>query len=164
MKFLTNTDCNEWCKSHNVLIGLDKLPEINANDSEIIEFSYPNYTQFIFLAHLLSSHSLKDNESLLWVTQTDIWKSSENLHLYYKLRQSYSDQTLISGNPGHLFFKNETEDLKSFLHLSLLFGWDCYLLSAKDLLRIFCSHDEFIKLSTTDSELIKSVNKSFSNK
>ena len=31
------------------------------------------------------------DECLLWVSESDVWRSSENLHLYYRLRQSYGD-------------------------------------------------------------------------
>lgn len=164
MKFLTDIECKDWCKKHSISLSSEEVPEINKNGFQTVEISYPIYTQFFYLSSLLSSNSLCGSESLLWITQTEIWKSGENLHLYYKLRQSYSDATLIKDKPGHVFLKHELEDLKSFIYLSLLFGWDCYLLSNQDFLRVFCSHDEYIKLSTSNSELIQLINKIFANK
>ena len=164
MKFLTDIECKDWCKNHSISISSEEVPEINKDGFQTVEISYPIYTQFFYLSSLLSSNSLCDSESLLWITQIEIWKSGENLHLYYKLRQSYSDATLIKDKPGHLFLKHELEDLKSFLYLSLLFGWDCYLISSNDLLRVFFSHDEFIQLSSKDSELIKNINNYFTKK
>lgn len=56
------------------------------------------------------------------------WGSQTNYHLYYKLRQSYSNFDHLSAAPGHLFLGHEANDLITFLQLALLFGWDFHLL------------------------------------
>ena len=161
MKYLTEIECYDWCKNHNINIDSDRKPVIKIEGLDIIGFTYPIFTQFVYLSSILSTNALKDEECLLWITQTSIWKSSENFHLYYKLRESYSDSTKIEEKPGHLFSLHESDDLKSFLYLNLLFGWDCYLLSAKDSIKAFCSHDEWIELLTTDTLLIQILNERF---
>src|SRR6185312_3333914 len=54
---------------------------------------------------------------LLGVTEWGIWRSSENWHLYYRLRQSYGSQSLIENEPAHLFFDFEKADLVSFIQI-----------------------------------------------
>jgi hypothetical protein len=81
---------------------------------------------------------------LLWITEWGIWNSSENGHLYYKLRQSYGDNRLLWEAPGHLFLGYESEDLTSFLQLSMLNGWGGYVLAEANYVNVFFSHDEYI--------------------
>lgn len=82
--------------------------------------------------------------ALLWMTEWGIWGSSENWHLYYKLRHAYKDQGLLDEAPGHLFLEHETEDLASFLQIAMLNGWGGYILTGADYVNAFFSHDEYI--------------------
>jgi hypothetical protein len=82
--------------------------------------------------------------TLLWVTEWGIWPSSENWHLYYKLRQTYGDQRLLHELPGHLFLEHEEEDLASFLQIAMLNGWGGYVLTHANNVNAFFSHDEYI--------------------
>lgn len=82
--------------------------------------------------------------SLLWITEWSIWPSSENWHLYYKLRHSYGDLRLLPEAPGHLFLGHESEDLSSFLQIAMLNGWGGYILTQADHVNAFFSHDEYI--------------------
>jgi hypothetical protein len=85
------------------------------------------------------------DDVLLWMTEWGIWSNSENLHLYYRLRQSYQDFRLLHDAPGHLFLKHETADLISFLHLAMLNGWGGYLISFSGRERVFFSHDAYMQ-------------------
>jgi uncharacterized protein (DUF433 family) len=82
--------------------------------------------------------------ALLWVTEWGVWPSSENWHLYYKLRQTYSDHRLLQETPGHLFLEHEAEDLASFLQIAMLNGWGGHLLTHSNYVNAFFSHDEYI--------------------
>ena len=62
--------------------------------------------------------------TLLWITEWSIWPSSENLHLYYRLRHTYGDHRLLHEAPGHLFLEYESEDLATFLQVAMLNGWE----------------------------------------
>ena len=95
--------------------------------------------------------------TLLWITETGIWPSSENWHLYYRLRQSYSDHVLLHEAPGHLFLEHETEDLASFLQIAMLNGWGGYVLTEADYVNAFFSHDEYIDFFADTNELLADV-------
>ena len=75
--------------------------------------------------------------ALVWITEWGIWGSSENWHLYYKLRRSYGDLRLLHEAPGHLFLGHESEDLTSFLQIAMLNGWGGYILTQADYLNAF---------------------------
>jgi len=63
---------------------------------------------------------------LLWPVNYQ-GNSAANYHLYYKLRQAYSDYRQLSQAPGHLFLEHEENDLLTFMQLAFLFGWDFHL-------------------------------------
>lgn len=88
---------------------------------------------------------------LLWVTDWEIWRSSENLHLYYRLRQSYGDYRLLDEAPAHLFLDYEAADLVSFLEVGIICGWDIHLIPFVGYARAFVSHDEFAEFAADDA-------------
>ncbi len=94
---------------------------------------------------------------LLWITEHSIWSASENLHLYYRLRQGYKDQQLLHDKPGHLFQGYETAELATFLQIALLNGWGGYVLSHANEMNLFFSHDGFIDFFSSRTELLSSL-------
>jgi hypothetical protein len=88
--------------------------------------------------------------SLLWITEHNVWQSSENLHLYYKLRQSYNEYRALGDAPGHHFMHFEEADLATFIDLVIQFRWSGFLFgSAKIYMTI--SHDEWILLESEEA-------------
>jgi hypothetical protein len=73
--------------------------------------------------------------------------SSENWHLYYKLRQSYGYPRLLHEAPGHLFLGHESEDLTSFLQIAMLNGWGGYILTQADYLAEISIHGQPVVIS-----------------
>ena len=94
---------------------------------------------------------------LLWITEWGIWQSSENLHLYYKIRQAYGDHRLLNEAPGHLFLAHETEDLASFLQIAMLNGWGGYVLTVAGYVDAFFSHDEYIDFFAKEVSFLEEV-------
>ena len=110
----------------------------------------PSVSSIVLARHLVSwLEPFQSN--LLWVTEYGIWPSSENNHLYYRLRQSYGDFRELHEAPGHEFNGEESADLTSFIDLTIQFGWGAHLLSSPTAAYIFISHDEWI-LVQSDSE------------
>lgn len=93
-----------------------------------------------------------------------MWPSSENWHLYYKLRQGYGDHRLLHEAPGHLFLPHEREDLASFIQLAMLNGWDAYILPELDYVTAFLSHDEFIDFYAKKEESLAEVREVWTGK
>ena len=79
--------------------------------------------------------------ALFWVTEYGIWPSSENMHLYYRLRSSYGNSTELRTEPGHLALAYEQSDLVSFLDLAIQFGWGGHVIPSGSLAYVFISHD-----------------------
>jgi hypothetical protein len=114
-----------------------------------------------YLAHAVATSITYRQPVLLWITASGLWPSSENWHLYYKLRESYGDRLLLDEAPGHLFLEHEAEDLASFLQLAMLSGWDGYVLTHADYVNAFFSHDEYIDFFAKLDDNLGCVRKEF---
>ena len=149
MRFYTQQQCEAWLTSRR-----RKKPDaVRKAKRERMDYP-PTPGRIRFLSHWIATSLPYEMPSLLWITEWGIWPSSENWHLYYKLRQSYGDIQLLDEAPGHLFLKHESEDLASFLQLAMQNGWGGYLLTEADYVNVFFSHDEYFDFfATVDSNL-----------
>jgi hypothetical protein len=144
MFFKTSAECIKWAKG----IGLeltDKGEPVDRTspDSIRVHFHQPRPATVAIAKHLVTW--LGDFSScLLWVTEFGIWPSSENLHLYYRLRTSYGDFSELKESPGHHFLSFEQADLVSFVDLVMQFGWGGHLLCAGSRSYAWISHDEWL--------------------
>lgn len=117
------------------------------------------WSQLHWFAGFLASHLEPFEECLLWVTESGVWPSSENLHLFYRLRESYGEHRPLADAPGHLFLQHEKADLTTFVAMALLSGWDFYLLPTPIYAAAFVSHDEFADLYASDQETANQAQK-----
>jgi hypothetical protein len=152
MRFYTPPECEEWTTGHK-----RSKPDI-ANAKPSLRLKYPSSPHRLYgWAQWIASCLTYQNPCLLWITEWGIWSSSENLHLYYRLRQSYDDVRLMNEAPGHLFLGHETADLASFLQIAMLNGWGGYILPEAAYVNAFFSHDEFIEFYSDNSSLIDEI-------
>jgi hypothetical protein len=127
---------------------------------ETVGFPYPKEAHGVFVtAHWFAHSFMFRNSVLLWITEWGIWPTSENWHLYYKLRQAAGDFRLLQEAPGHLFLEHETEDLASFTQTAMLNGWGGYILTQADYVNAFFSHDEYIDFFARFPENLEEVRK-----
>lgn len=124
-------------------------------------FSEMNWSRLNWFAGFLASHVEPFEECLLWVTQWGVWPSSENFHLFYRMRESYGERRPLADAPGHLFLKHEKAELTTFATLAILNGWDFYLLPMPIYAAVFLSHDEFVDLYAHDQDTADQVQKLF---
>jgi hypothetical protein len=93
--------------------------------------------------------------SFLWVENHFIWPSSENLHLYYRVRASYNENRLIEEAPGHYLMDHEKDDLITFLHIGIMFGWEMFLGIPNHGNSMKISHDEYVEIASEDYNYIE---------
>ena len=151
LRFYTKEECEEWLRGRERMKP-DAVPKI-----QVERIAYPAEPHRIFgMAHWIASSLTFRMPTLLWITEWSVWPSSENWHLYYKLRHSYEDLQLLHEAPGHLFLEHESEDLASFLQIAMLNGWGGYILTQADYVNAFFSHDEYIDFfAKLDSNLLE---------
>jgi hypothetical protein len=154
MRFYTVEECDEWLRGRNRQKP-DQIPAISRE-----RFKYPpEGHRYFYLAHRIATSLACRRLTLLWITEWGIWPSSENSHLYYKLRQMYGDPRLLQEAPGHLFLEHEAEDLATFLQIAMLNGWGGYILVHAGDVNAFFSHDEYIEFFAENSDNFDEVRK-----
>jgi hypothetical protein len=149
VRTLETSEAIEWCKFHSIHLDDQQRPDTAARDLQRRRFEIPSRaSQHAWFCNFIEN-SLRPwrGRCLFWVTAWGIWESSENWHLYYRLRESYGDRKLIEEAPAHLFLSYESSDLISFLQIALSMGWDFYVLTEADYSRVFVSHDEWIEFT-----------------
>jgi hypothetical protein len=157
MRFYTIAECEQWLRSRS----RDKPGSYKSRPE--LRLAIPSTpARVCYWARRIASLVAHRQQCLLWITEWGVWPSSENIHLYSRLRQSYQDTKQLQESPGHLFEDNETEDLTSFLHLSILNGWGGYLLANANEVNAFFSHDGFIEFFSEDRSLIDDIRKTLS--
>jgi len=154
LRFYTADECEAWLK------GRERVKP-DADDKFLrLRLNYPREPHRIYyMAYWIASQLTHRLPVLLWMTEWGIWGSSENWHMYYRLRQSYGDYRLIYEAPGHLFLEYEAEDLVSFLQLSMLNGWGGYVLTGANYENVFFSHDEFIDFFSENKGTLDEIEK-----
>lgn len=156
LRFYTQEECEGWL-SDLKRRKPDLMPGVHT-----ARIRYPSEPHRIFfIAHWIASALTYRKPTLLYVTEWGIWPSSENWHLYYRLRETYGDTRLLHEAPGHLFLEHEPEDLASFLQIAILNGWGGYVLTEADYANVFFSHDEYIDFFATNSENLADVKEEF---
>ena len=150
MLFLTTQECKERAiakgfapdpTGKQFIRPHSKLNAIRISTEQVNHKSYA-------LARTLVKWLDQSSGALLWITEYGIWPSSENLHLYNRLRKSYGDSSKLDVTPGHFFGSGEEDDLISFLELSLRFGWGGYLFGASTNNYFILSHDGWVAFET----------------
>jgi hypothetical protein len=159
LRFYTQEECGKWLAERKRQ-NPDLTPGIHV---ERVDYP-PEPHRIFYVAHWMAAALAYRRPVLLHITEWGIWSSNENWHLYYKLRQSYGDKRLLQETPGHLFLEHETEDLASFLQLSMLNGWGGYFLTDANYVNAFFSHDEFIDFFAERDDNLADVRKEFGTK
>jgi hypothetical protein len=151
MRFYTETECEGWCQQLEVPLDDERRPLREPIRGHRLRCEFPsNFSQSFWLSRCVESALQPRNDCLLWVTNFGTWPSSENYHLYYRLRQSYGDFRLLGEAPGHLCLGYEQPDVISLIQICLLFGWDAHLIPTVGYAQAFISHDEWIAIGFDD--------------
>jgi hypothetical protein len=77
--------------------------------------------------------------------------------LFSRFRQAFGEYRPLIEAPGHLVTPDEIEDGFSILTVSVLFAWDCHVLTASGRDVVFVSHDEHGWFGSRDVSVVASV-------
>jgi hypothetical protein len=153
MRLYSKEECEDWLKGRERQLP-DKVGAV------VHRLGYPTEPHRVFgIAHWIASNLCYREPALLWISEWGIWPSTENWHLYYRLRQSYGDHRLLHEAPGHLFMNYELEDLATMLEVAMLNGWGGYVLTQANYVNVFFSHDEYVDFLAKDEVLLAEVRK-----
>ena len=150
MRCYTQDECDRWLRDQE----REKPDKPTGSSRERI---VPGKNELRFLTQWIATDLTYRRPVLLWITEWGIWPSSENWHLFYRLRQAYGESRLLHEAPGHLFLNSEYEDLATFLQIAILNGWGGYVLTEADYVNVFFSHDEYIDFIAKEEPNLASV-------
>lgn len=152
MKTLTIVESAQWCTTGGIELDALGKPRHPGKGLHCFRSEIPtSVNRLTWFCRFVEAKLQPRARCLLWIANWGVWESSENWHLYYRLRQSYGDFRLLEEAPGHLFLGHEANDLVSFLQIGLTSGWDMHLLPSDGYGRAFVSHDGWIELALVDA-------------
>jgi hypothetical protein len=147
MRTLIPGELKDWCNGRDIELDDQAMP-VRPDKSLAVRCDIPkDIAQLTWFCRFIERSLQPREHCLLWVTTWGVWPSSENWHLYYRLRQSHADHRLIHEAPGHLFLQFEEADLVSFIQVGLIAGWDMHVIPPIGYGRVFCSHDEWVEFT-----------------
>src|SRR5205823_4299800 len=154
----------DWATRRGYTVTTPRVSAARSATHFIIKF--PEQPKLLTFCRLISQTLSPRAECLLWILESGIWPSSENWHLYYRLRNSYAEHRLLHEAPGHLFLDFEDSDFVTYLQLAVAHGWDVEILpnltyGAPATSRVFVSHDEFVVIRHDDSNVLQSSRATF---
>jgi len=146
MRICTPEECAQWSEK---LVALDerRKPTRDLGKPHRLRCKFPSsFSQMLWFSRCIEASLQPRASCLVWVTDCDIFPSNENLHLFYRLRQTYSDSRLLHEAPGHLCLNYESTEVVTLIHLGILFGWDLHLIPTSGYARAFVCHDEWVEI------------------
>lgn len=126
MRFLTDDESRAWADVRGYDVSVPSSAAARAFPHITVPF--PSQHSYVAFSRAISGCIDPRSSCLLWVVQHGVWPSSENWHLYYRIRHSYADQRLLHEAPGHLFLDYEGSDFVTYLQLVITNGWDAEIL------------------------------------
>lgn len=153
MFFKNKTECEQWAR----LLGIDEeklkksAPFITTAESIRLVVEDDRHRSLV-IARTITSWLESTGSCLLWIHEYGIWPSSENWHLYYKLKSSYGNSEELSVSPGHFLLEHEKPELTTFVELAIHFGWGAHILPSSKFPYIYLSHDGWLHIEATNTK------------
>ena len=157
MRFLSYSQCAEWCSQRGFptrqiegyIVG--PHPDLQSPEFHFVTFTPPvDSGQKVWLARFLYSLLQPSSELLIWLGDWAVWPSSQHMPLFTRFREAFGEKRPLLEAPGHLLTPEEADDAVSIISVSLLFMWNCHVLSHSGRDAVFTSHDEFGWFATRD--------------
>ena len=162
MRFLTPAECSQWCDRWQISLNDQRQPASEFAQPYRLRCDFPpSFTQSLCFSRCIESALQPRETCLLWITNWGIFPSNENLHLYYRLRQSYGDCRLLDESPGHLCHDYERPEVVTLIQLCMLFGWDVHLIPCAGYGRAFVCHDEWAEIGFDDPSVFEGSRREF---
>jgi hypothetical protein len=162
MRFLYINEAAEWCREHGMEIGDGSFrlqPDSRlAHTSRLLYAPHGPTDQAPAITEACMSVMGPWGECLLWVTDWDIWPSTEDWPTAYAARGARGERLSLAEKPGHLFVPGQEQDLRLFLSMVIQYSWDAHVLPVLGVeanRRLKCSHDGWIDVyATTPVEIV----------
>lgn len=112
----------------------------------------------VALAKNLLSLLDESAELLVQIGDWAVWPSGQHMPLFDRFRQALGERRPLIEAPGHAIPASERDDAASILVLSVLYLWNCHVLSATSDQALFVSHDEYGWFAVRGHRSLESAN------
>lgn len=170
MRFLTYSESEEWCSRRGYLTRqregyiIGPEPDIKAHEFQRVEFAIPRDAgRRVWLARFLYGLIDPSPELLIWLGDWAVWPSGQHMPLFSRFRQAFGEHRPLIEAPSQVVAPHEIEDGVSILTMSLLFLWDCHVLTASGRDVVFVSHDEFGWFGSRDASVAGTAGEQLKN-
>ena len=162
MIIFSKDECLDWTKRYKITLNGSGVPLCCNNAPIRLRVPFPKgFTQILWVARQIERSLYLSSQCLVWVTESGIFDSAENLQLFYRYRQSYGSSKLLVDAPGHLCLSYERPEIVSLVWLCMLQGWDAHIIPDLGSTSAFVSHDQWFELGFTDLAACKDSQKQF---
>lgn len=162
MRIYTPEECAQWCDTMRISLDERRRPARDLGVAHRLRCRFPSsFTQFLWFSRAIEAALQPRQSCLVWVTEYGVFPSSENQHLFYRLRQSYGEYRLVHEAPGHLCLDFEVAEVVTLIYLSILFGWDAHLMPVAGYGRVFIYHHEWIEMGFRDKGRFEEAGRAF---
>jgi hypothetical protein len=162
MQICTYKECAEWCAAHGyptrqvegLVVGPD--PDLTEPDFHFAMFSIPEDAgRRVALVKNVMSLIDAEAELLVQIGDWAVWPSGQHMPLFDRFRQAFGERRPLIEAPGHMIAPVERDDAVSILVISMLYLWNCHVLSAAGDQALFVSHDEYGWFAARGSRLLE---------
>src|SRR6266446_4816603 len=124
MRFISSDEAATWTSRFAPDASSDRYPESQPAGWHGIQVEFVNQPghRHYWIARELVGAVGPWTSCLLWITTFGVWPSSENMHLYYRFRNSYRETSHLDEPPALIALKHEAVDVESFLILPFYSG------------------------------------------
>ncbi len=143
-------ECAGWCAKHGYptrhVDGYVGGPEpyLHEPDFRFARFSIPDHAgRRVALAKNLIELLEEGADLLVQIGDWAVWPSGQHMPLFSRFREGCGDRRPLIEAPGQAVPAHDREDAISLLVLSILYLWNCHVLSSSGDHAIFLSHDQF---------------------
>ena len=157
MRCLTNSECAEWLRSHEI-DGVSKHGSQEVTGDFEILFAAPREARIqACLVRELVAWVGEFKTALFWISDWPFYKPDE-MAIVEGLRRAHGECRRLIEAPGHLFEWEERDELIGWIALMMSFGWDGHLFVSPFHGAVFqTSHEDFVRVTTSCAEHFAAV-------
>jgi hypothetical protein len=166
MRICTYKGRAEWCAAHDYptrhvegyIVGPD--PDLAEPDFRFAMFSIPEAAgRRVALAKNLMPLIDRNAELLMQIGDWAVWQSGQHMPLFERFREAFGERRPLIEAPGHVIPTAERDDAVSILVISVLYLWNCHVLSANGDQALFVSHDAYGWFAVRGAQSLEPANK-----
>lgn len=142
MTFLTEAECQAWCKTRGIVFDRNPIHTLRARGSAIVAQAPDRSSAQLELSRRLGSW-LVGEDVLLWMTDWPFCTSVELLS-FESIRSRFGGRLPLIDQPGQVFPPGESDALIAMLFLVLAYRWDALLVCESGAAMAGTSHDKLV--------------------